>query len=101
MLYALYQRQPALARRLAERIGTLDLAEAAALDETERVADLLDAGGAVDGRTPDGFTPVAPGGVLRAPRVTALLLRRGADAGAVADNPMRIQPLHAAAGGRH
>jgi ankyrin repeat protein len=36
-----------------------------------------------------------------APQVAALLVSRGADMAAVADNPMRIQPLHAAAAGRH
>lgn len=106
VLYALYQRQPELARALAERIraeriGVLDLAEAAALDDVDRVVELLDAGGPVDGRTPDGFTPLHLAAYFGAPRVTTLLLARGADVAAVADNPMRIQALHAAAAGRH
>jgi ankyrin repeat protein len=101
VLYALYHGHPGLARRLAERIGTLDLAEAAALDDAARVAELLDAGGAADAGTPDGYTPLQLAAFFGAPRAAALLLERGADPGAVAGNAMRIQPLHAAAAGRH
>jgi len=101
VLYALYHRHAGLARRLASRLGVLDLAEAAALDEADRVAEVLDAGGAVDGRTPDGFTPLHLAAFFGAPRAAAVLLERGADPVAVADNPMRIQALHAAAAGRH
>jgi len=101
VLFALYHHQSALARALADRIGPLDLAEAAALDDLGRVTEVLDAGGAVDGRTPDGFTPLHLAAFFGAPRVAALLLARGADVAAVADNPMRIQALHAAAAGRH
>src|SRR6266536_1255387 len=100
VLYALYHRQPALARELG-RHKRLDLAEAAALDEVDRVAELLDEREPVDGRTPDGFTPLQLAAFFGAPRVVALLLSRGADVAAVADNPMRIQALHAAAAGRH
>jgi ankyrin repeat protein len=95
VLYALYHRQDGLARALADRIGDLDLAEAAALDDLDRVTGLLDADGAVDGRTPDGFTPLHLAAYFGAPRTAALLLARGADVAAVADNPMRIQALHA------
>jgi ankyrin repeat protein len=101
VLYALYHRQGGLARTLADRVAALDLAEAAALDDVDRLTGLLDAGGAVDGRTPDGFTPLHLAAYFGAPRVAALLLARGADVAAVADNPMRIQALHAAAAGRH
>ncbi len=99
VLFALYQRQPELARQLA-RHRPLDLAEAAALDQVDRVAELLDEGEPVDGHTPDGFTPLHLAAYFGAPRVAALLLSRGADVAAVAANPMRIQALHAAAAGR-
>jgi ankyrin repeat protein len=101
VLYALYRGRPDLARHLATRVAARNLAEAAALDDTDRVTDLLDAGADVDARTPDGFTPLHLAAFFGAPRVAALLLRRGADAGAVADNPMRVQPLNSAAAGRH
>ncbi|MDT4987331.1 MAG: uncharacterized protein QOI74_1425 [Micromonosporaceae bacterium] len=101
VMYALYRGRPELARHLATRIGRLDLAEAAALDDPDRVAELLDAGADVDARTPDGFTPLHLAAYFGAPRVAALLLRRGADAGAVAENPMRVQPLNSAVAGQH
>lgn len=101
VLYALYQQQPVLARALAKLVGQLSLAEAAALDEVERVTELLDAGEPVDGRTPDGFTPLQLAAFFGGPRAAAVLLGRGADPVAVADNEMRIQPLHAAASARH
>jgi ankyrin repeat protein len=101
VLYALYHRRPDLARHLAAHLTTLSLAEAAALDEVERVGELLDGGAAVDARTPDGFTALHLAAFFGAPRAAGLLLRRGADAGAVADNPMRVQPLNSAAAGRH
>jgi ankyrin repeat protein len=101
VLGALYQGQPDLARRLAGEAERLNLAEAAALDEVDRVAELLDDGGEADARTPDGFTPLHLAAFFGAPRVAALLLERGADPGAVAGNEMRVQPLHSAAAGRH
>ena len=101
VLGALYQGQRDLARRLADEADSLNVAEAAALDEVDRVRELLDAGEGADARTPDGFTPLHLAAFFGAPRVAALLLARGADPAAVADNPMRVQPLHSAAAGRH
>ncbi len=101
VLYALYHGHPELARRLAARRGALDLAEAAALDDAARVAELIEGGAAADTRTPDGYTPLQLAAFFGAPAAAALLLQRGADPGAVADNPMRVQPLHAAVAGRH
>src|SRR5437016_3937895 len=101
VLGALYQGQRDLARRLADEADSLNLAEAAALDELDRARELLDGGDDADARTPDGFTPLHLAAFFGAPRVAALLLARGADPAAVADNPMRVQPLHSAAAGRH
>jgi len=75
VLYAMYRHRFELAKALADAAGALDLAEAAALDDVAQVRSRLAAGAAVDGRTPD--------------------------LNSVAANPMRIQPLHAAAAGRH
>jgi uncharacterized protein len=99
VLFALYQGRPELARRLAVRAGALDLAEAAALDDVPRVREL--AGTGVDGRTPDGFTPLHLAAFFGAPGAAAVLLSAGAEVGAVAENPMRVQPLHSALAGGH
>src|SRR5436190_22965037 len=58
VLGALYQGQRDLARRLADEADGLTLAEAAALDEVDRVRELLDEGAGADARTLDGFTPL-------------------------------------------
>jgi ankyrin repeat protein len=100
VLFALYHNYPALADALASVSGELDLAEAAALDRVDRVRDLLTSGMAADDRTPDGYTPLQLAAFFGAPATAELLIASGADVDAVAENPMRIQPLHAAAAGR-
>jgi ankyrin repeat protein len=93
-----------LARAIAAQLNQLgrplDLPEAAALDATGRVGALLDAGAQADVRSPDGFTPLQLAAYFGAPAAAALLVERGADVDAVADNPQRIAPLHAAVAGR-
>jgi ankyrin repeat protein len=102
VLYALYHGRSDLARALAHAAdGRIGLAEAAAVDDTDRVGELLAGGIAPDAPTPDGFTPLQLAAFFGAPGVAAALLKAGADVNAVADNEMRIQPLHAAAAGRH
>jgi ankyrin repeat protein len=101
VLYAMYRRRFELARALADAAGTLDLAEAAAVDDVAQVRSRLAAGTAVDGRTLDGFTPLQLAAYFGAPAAAAELIGAGADLNSVAANPMRIQPLHAATAGRH
>lgn len=105
VLWAMYQHQFELARAIAVQLGQLgqplDLHEAAALDAADRVGALLDAGAHVDDRSPDGFTPLQLAAYFGAPAAAALLIERGADVDAVADNAQRIAPLHAAVAGRH
>jgi len=101
VLYAMYHHRFALARELAAAAGDLDLHEAAAVDDAGRVRALLDDGAGIEDRTADGFTPLQLAAYFGAPGAASALLEAGADVHAVADNPMRIQPLHAAAAGRH
>lgn len=108
VLYAMYAHQFALARAIAAAKtmhgGALDLAEAAAIDDADEVGALIAASGgaaAVDARTPDGFTPLQLAAYFGAPAAASALIAAGADIDAVSDNAMRIQPLHAAAAGRH
>lgn len=101
VLYAMYRHKFELARALADAAGALDLADASAVDDVAQVRSRLAAGAAVDGRTPDGFTPLQLAAYFGAPAAAAELIGAGADLNSVAENPMRIQPLHAAAAGRH
>jgi ankyrin repeat protein len=101
VLHAMYQYKFDLARALAGAAGALDLAEAAAVDDVTQVRERLAAGVEPDRRTSDGFTPLQLAAYFGAPAAAAELISAGADLNAVADNPMRIQALHAAAAGRH
>jgi ankyrin repeat protein len=101
VLYAMYRHRFDLARQLAGVAGPLDLAEAAAVNDAAQVRARLDDGVEVDRRTPDGFTALQLAAYFGAPDATAILIGAGADVDAVAANPMRIRPLHAAAAGRH
>jgi ankyrin repeat protein len=104
VLWAMYQQRFELARAVAaqlDRLGQpLELHEAAALDAADRVGALLDAGRDVDTRSADGFTPLHLAAYFRAPAAAALLVARGADVDAVAENPQRVAPLHSAVAGR-
>ena len=97
ILEALYRGDPAAAESLAAG-AELDIHEAAALGEAERVRGLL-AGDPdlVSARSPDGFTPLHYAAFFGTAEAAAALLEGGADATAVALNPMRVQPLHSAA----
>jgi ankyrin repeat protein len=105
VLHALSRQNDSVAHALAAQIkcsgGLLTLAEASGLDDVEVVRAALAAGAPVDGRTPDGFTPLQLAAFFGAPQAAQALIAAGADVNAVADNPMRIQPLHAAAAGQH
>jgi uncharacterized protein len=79
----------------------LDLFDAASVGATPRVAALLDRDPAqVNAYSSDGFYPLGLAAFFGHPETVRLLLARGADVAQAARNPMRVQPLHAAVGGR-
>lgn len=79
----------------------LDLFDAASVGASARVAALLDRDSSqVNAYSSDGFFPLGLACFFGHAETVALLLARGADVAQVARNPMRIQPLHAAAAGR-
>jgi ankyrin repeat protein len=98
VLFALYVREPEIARRLAEVKRTLDVFEASALGDAPQLRAILerDPLAAVDW-SPDGFTPLHLAAFLGDAACAAILLDAGADVAAVSRNPMRVQPLHSAA----
>jgi len=100
VLQAMYINDRAAAEQLADG-QLLDVAEAAALGRVDRLVELLDAEpSAVSQRTNDGFTPLHLAAFFGGALAVGLLIDRGADVSAVADNPMRVQPLHSAAAAR-
>ena len=98
VLFALYVREPQIARRLAEVKRTLDVFEAAALGDAVELQRILaqDPLAAVDW-SPDGFTPLHLAAFLGTREAAEILIAGGADVAAVSRNTMRVQPLHSAA----
>lgn len=76
----------------------LDMLEAAALGDAERVRELVAADPELAAlRSPDGFTALHYAAFFGTADAARVLLEHGADASAVAENDMRVQPLHSAA----
>ena len=98
LLQALYERRPADADAILAGGPELDVHEAAAVGDVDRLRDLTDADPQlVRAVASDGFTPLHLAAFFARPRAVRLLLDRGADPGAVAVNEMRVTPLHSAA----
>lgn len=101
LLTAFYHGRPRLAGDIALAMADaqidLDVLEAAALGDQQRLAALLDADpGLLHARTVDGFTSLHLAAFLGRTGATILLAQLGADIGAVADNDSRVQPIHSA-----
>ncbi|MDQ1734550.1 MAG: uncharacterized protein QOH56_801 [Pseudonocardiales bacterium] len=101
-LTALYHGHAPLADELAARTGELTVFEAAAFDDTDRLAELIrtDAA-AVDAWSADGWQPLHLAAYFGRAEAARVLLDSDAVVDEPSRNPMRVQPLHAAAAGRH
>ena len=99
-IVAIYWRAPEMLALLRARGAVLDVFEAAAAGDADRVCTLLDANGSLrDAHAPDGWTPLHLAGHFRQSAVIDLLLARGADVNAVSHNADANAPLHAAVAG--
>ena len=100
ILQARYEGREDDLRALLAARPELDVFEAAAVGESERVHELLASDPArVHAWSDDGFTPLHLACFFDHPELVESLLAAGADVAAVARNPMRVQPLHSAAAG--
>jgi uncharacterized protein len=101
VLAAKYVGQDAIAELLAAA-GTVDVFDAAATGRSDELRVILKVQpGAVALRSPDGFTALHYVAFFADGPTVGMLLEAGADPAAVADNPMRVQPLHSAAARRN
>ena len=101
VLIAQYHRRPEAVAALLAAGPDLDIFDAASVGRTERVAELLDRDPSlVNAYSSDGFYPLGLAAFFAHPDTVRLLLSRGADVAQAARNPMKVQPLHAAAAGR-
>ena len=99
---ALYVHRQDLADAVLEADPELDVFDAAAVGDVDRLTELLDGDPDVAGAwSGDGFTPLHLAAYFGRGDAVRLLLDRGADVGAVARNDMQVQPLHSAVAGQH
>ncbi|MGI8808845.1 MAG: ankyrin repeat domain-containing protein [Acidimicrobiales bacterium] len=94
---ALYAHRQDVADVLLEAKPELDVFDAAAAGDVDRLTELLDGDESLVGAwSEDGFTPLHLAAFFNRGTAVRLLLDRGADVGAVASNDMKVQPLHSA-----
>src|SRR3954466_6616444 len=108
ILTAVYHRQKEIVNLLVARGATMTIFEACAAGEIERVERLLElsASGAVEGPainaySTDGWTALHLASFFGHPKISELLIARGADVTARSTNANGNTPLHAALAGNH
>lgn len=102
VLLAKYRWEHEIADLLVSVGQPLDVFASAAVGQADRVRELVATDPSlVHARSDDGFTPLHLAAYFGGTEAARVLLDAGADADAVADNPMRVRPLHSAAAGRH
>lgn len=101
VLIAQYHHKHELVALLLAAGPDLDIFDAASVGRSDMVAEWLDRDPSLlNAYSADGFYPLGLAAFFGHPETVRLLLARGADVAQVARNPMRVQPLHAAVGGR-
>ena len=101
ILHALYQGRREIAGILCEAGPPLNLFEAAAVGDLDRVRTLTQADpNLVHAVSPDGFTPLHLAVFFGQAPVARELVARGAPLDKVSDNAMRVTPLHSAVAGQ-
>jgi uncharacterized protein len=99
ILVAIYHRHPGVAAVLS-RLTPLDIFEASALGQTERILQLLRAEPSLArAHAPDGFTPIALAAFFGHAEAAEALIVAGADVNAAARNALKVTALHAAVAG--
>ena len=102
VLAARYRNQLGMVDALLAAGPELDVFSAAAVGDTERLAELLDDDpAAVDAVAVDGFRPLQLAAFFGQPEAARLLLERGAPVEAVSGNDAGLRALHSAVAGRH
>src|SRR5258708_16433489 len=101
VMLATYYRRPEIADALVATGVELNIWEASALGQTERVRALVEGEGrSLNAYAADGFYPLGLAVFFGHPETARWLIERGADVDMAAQNPMKVRPLHAAASSR-
>lgn len=102
VLEAFYYGHPEIAEAIAAKKSELDLFEASALGNLDRVKSLTSRDHSpVNEYSPDGFTALALAAYLGQKDVTEYLLSRGANVNAIAKNPTGFTALTGAIANNH
>lgn len=100
VLTAAYYQQPEIARLLVRHGARLDLYEACAVGELDRVRSLLKADpGLVNQFASDGFQPLGLACFFGHTDLVRFLIESGAELNSPSLNPLQVMPLHSAAAG--
>ncbi len=101
LLFACYRSVPEMVALLRPACEPLDIFEASALGDIERVRALLDRDAKqANAVAEDGFGPLGLASSFGHGKTVELLLSRGADPARASQNAMKAMPLHAAVAAR-
>jgi uncharacterized protein len=101
LLLARYHGRGDMVDVLRPHAGELHVWEAAALGETDRVRQLVEADPALaNAFAPDGFQPLGLAVFFGHPETAALLVELGADVSTPSRNDLAVTPLHSACAAR-
>jgi uncharacterized protein len=102
LMHALYRQRKDIVDALRGAGLDFDIFEAASLGRSDLVAEMVERDPRLAfARSGDGFTALHFAAFFGHENVARVLLEHHADAGAAADNPMKVMPLHSAAAGRN
>jgi uncharacterized protein len=101
LMHTIYRGRRDLADAIASKKQSLDIFEAASLGQMEPLTERLRDGTLVNAFSPDGFTALHFASYFAQPEAAKLLLDKGAQVDAVANNTTRVMPLHSAASARN
>lgn len=102
MMHSLYLHRKDMVDLLRAANLEFDIFEASSMGRSDLVAELIESNPRLaNARSGDGFTALHFAAFFGHESVARELLEHHADAGAVADNPMKVMPLHSAAAGRN
>jgi ankyrin repeat protein len=102
LMHALYRQRKDLVDVLRGTGMDFDIFEATSLGRSDLVEEMVERDPRLAfARSGDGFTALHFAAFFGQEIVARVLLEHHADAGAVADNPMKVMPLHSATAGRN